>query len=304
MPTQTQLIQRFVEAHTLPPSYAAAAERWLHPLMDKVSAAINARASNNSTRSFVLGISGCQGSGKSTAAALISAACDALGLGVATLSLDDFYYGRAQREKLGETVHPLLKTRGVPGTHDTDLALQTFENLLSPSNKRVSLPRFDKASDEPLPPSQWPQVVARDIDIIVFEGWCLGATPQEPSALLRPLNALESGEDPDARWRNYVNEALAGSYQTLFAQVNSLVLLQAPSFECVPQWRLQQERALRRSRAGVGDALLPDSAIERFVAHFERLTRHCLRTLPSQADTVIELDTSQRLVGYHTRPTN
>ena len=70
----------------------------------------------------VIGLSGLQGSGKSTLAAQIIAAAKEERIDATAISIDDFYLGRASRKALARTVHPLLKTRGVPGTHDPALA--------------------------------------------------------------------------------------------------------------------------------------------------------------------------------------
>ena len=46
------------------------------------------------------------------------------GLRAAILSLDDIYLSGADRLQRANTIHPLLATRGVPGTHDVGLGLQ------------------------------------------------------------------------------------------------------------------------------------------------------------------------------------
>ena len=69
-------------------------------------------------RPYVLGLSGLQGSGKSTLARVIKTQAEQRGWPTEVLSLDDFYYSRSEREALAHQVHPLLRTRGVPGTHE------------------------------------------------------------------------------------------------------------------------------------------------------------------------------------------
>ena len=159
----------------------------------------------------------------------------------------------------------------------------------------VLLPRFDKASDEPAPQRDWPRVDRR-VEVVLFEGWCLAAQPlpRTHPDLAAPCNELERVEDPDGSWRRRVNDYLA-EYQALFATIDFLILLQAPSFDCVLPWRLKQERMLQKSAAGIG--VMDETALVRFVQHFERLTRHCLAALPDQADVVFELDTEQQITG-------
>jgi D-glycerate 3-kinase len=211
------------------------------------------------------------------------------------LSLDDFYLPLSEREELACTVHPLLKTRGVPGTHDLDLALQVLAGLRRKGI--VSLPSFDKACDDRRPPSEWARARG-PVDVILFEGWCVGALPQPEESLALPLNSLESEEDANGTWRHYVNHALAEAYQPLFRQIDFLILLAAPSFDIVYQWRLEQENELRRRVAAQGgdvSRLMTDAQLERFVCHYERLTRHILAEMPARSDIVVSLDSQRHM---------
>ena len=120
---------------------------------------------------------------------------------------------------------------------------------------------------------------------MLFEGWCIGARAQGAAALAQPINALEAQEDPQGLWRGYVNAQLDGPYQALFGRLHELVLLQAPSFEAVLGWRLEQEHKLI-ARTGEG---MSDAEVARFIAHYERLTRWILAEMPTRADLVIPL---------------
>ena len=62
----------------------------------------------------IIGVSGSQGSGKSTFAGVLVEQLQMRGFAAAAVSLDDFYLTHADRQALGATVHPLLCTRGVP----------------------------------------------------------------------------------------------------------------------------------------------------------------------------------------------
>jgi D-glycerate 3-kinase len=235
---------------------------------------------------LLVGICGSQGSGKTTACEHVARALSASGMRVAVLSIDDLYLPRAAREDLARRVHPMLLTRGVPGTHEPSLGLRTFEALAKP--EWALLPRFDKACDDREPEYCWVAVDA-PVDLILFEGWCVGARPQELHELAAPMNALEAEEDADGRWRRYVNDALSRDYQGLFARIDFLALLAAPNFEVVARWRTEQERQLRTARPGAA-GVMADDAIERFVQHYERLTRHILAEMPVRADLVLRLD--------------
>ena len=93
----------------------------------------------------VVGLAGSQGSGKSTIAKLLEITFrTARGLRVVSLSIDDFYLTRSERIELGERVHPLLKTRGVAGTHDMQLMGKVIDGLMR--GETVETPRFDTVS--------------------------------------------------------------------------------------------------------------------------------------------------------------
>jgi D-glycerate 3-kinase len=239
---------------------------------------------------FVLGISGAQGTGKTTLAAqLMRLLDDRFGLRTAVLALDDLYLTRAERERLATDVHPLLRTRGVPGTHDLALAEQLIASLHDATpGQRIHIPNFDKASDDRLAPEAWPEIVC-PLDVLIFEGWCVGAAPEPESTLATPINALEREHDPDGRWRRHANAALAGPYSTLFSALDALLFLAAPDVPTSLAWRIQQEHELAE-RAGPGCAVMSDAQVGRFVQHFERITRHMLAEVPGRADAVLELD--------------
>jgi D-glycerate 3-kinase len=237
-------------------------------------------------------LSGLQGSGKSTLAAQLVAAAQRDGIAALAMSIDDFYFGRAARLRLARTVHPLLATRGVPGTHDVALLMQTLDALRAATPEiPARVPRFDKGRDTRLPPSLWRRVPARP-DVIILEGWCVGVPPQSSAALRRPVNRLERDEDRDARWRTWVNAQLAHHYVKLWRRLDRLVMLQAPGFEIVARWRDEQERALRARNA---PRALSPAALRRFLMHYERLSRQALRTLPAIADLRIVLDSDRRV---------
>lgn len=256
------------------------------PALDAIEAAIRRGLALAGDRLFVAGICGAQGSGKSTLATILAERLAAHGVRTAVLSLDDLYRTRTEREALAASVHPLLLTRGVPGTHDVGLGLETLAAL--ERGEAAALPRFDKARDDRAPRTGWAQAPA-DTALLILEGWCLGARPQHEAALTEPANDLERDEDRDGTWRRFVNRALAGEYQRLFARIDLLAFLAAPSFDSVFGWRREQERALQAQTGAGAPGIMSDAALGRFIAHYERLTRHMLAEMPARADLVIEL---------------
>jgi D-glycerate 3-kinase len=233
-------------------------------------------------RTAILGLCGAQGSGKSTIAAATVRMLQADGLSAIGLSLDDFYLSRDARVRLARAVHPLLAVRGPPGTHDTALARAVLDGLSA--RGATPLPAFDKARDEPRPAAEWREVRG-PVDVVIFEGWCVGARPEPDGRLAAPINALERDQDPDGVCRRHVNRQLAEAYPALFERLDALVLLAAPGFEVVRAWRTEQEHKLR-ARDGGG---MSDEEVARFVQHYERLTRWILEKMPARADWTIPL---------------
>lgn len=280
-------LTRFMAAERLPESYAQVVRDVALPLAEKIAAA-------RKPGGVVVGICGAQASGKSTLTAVLRRLLEARGLKVALFSLDDLYLTRAQRQALAHEVHPLLAVRGVPGTHDVALGARLLAELRRPGAHE--LPVFDKARDDRREAGASFEGPA---DVVLFEGWCVGAAAQPAAALAAPVNALEAERDPDGTWRRYADAALAGPYQALFGGLDLLILLQAPSFEVVLDWRIEQERKLRErlAREG-GDAsrVMSDAQVAAFIAHYERLTRWILQEMPGRADIVVALDKDRRPV--------
>jgi len=285
-------IEELQSAEQLPESFAADVVEYLVPLAERFH-----DLHEQQVRPVVVGINGAQGSGKTTIS-LFLAEClrRDFGMSVATLSLDDLYLNKADRERLAQDLHPLLATRGVPGTHDVALGERLLQELTDQSEKHaVSLPVFDKAIDDRLSQSQW-RTVKAPVDLVLFEGWCVGARPQRDADLRDPVNALEAQDDTDGRWRSFVNKNLKNDYAGLFSQLDALLMLRIPSFDKVLEWRELQEQKMP-GEPGMNAAELRD-----FVMHFERLTRHMLARMPDYADTVIDLDEAHRMVELHSRP--
>lgn len=272
------------------PDRASAFERSDAVLVDRIAASL-ARLG----RPMLVGLCGAQGSGKSTMAVRLAARLGGLGRRAAVVSIDDFYLTRAERSTLARDVHPLLMTRGPPGTHDVALAETTISRLLAAgAGETVAAPAFDKAIDDRLPVADWPRHRG-PIDVVLLEGWCVGARAQAARALLTPVNALERDEDADGRWRHYVNAQLSGAYGGLFERLDLRLLLRAPCFEVVYAWRAEQEAGLRRI-PGRGPPPMDEPALRRFIAHYERVTRWVLEDKP--ADVVVDLDADRVPIGW------
>lgn len=245
----------------------------------------------------IIGVNGAQGAGKTTFGTLLKMVLEkALGLKVVQFSIDDIYLSHAERQKLAEEVHPLLATRGVPGTHDVKLGEDTLDALCKAGAKDITLiPRFNKAMDDPYPRSEWEQFMGRP-DVIIFDGWFMGAVEQKETDLLTPVNALEREEDPYCVWRRYVNSQLKDNYKSLFNRLDLLVMLKVPSFDKVYEWRALQEEKLRIKTQGQKNLrVMSDEELNRFISHYERLTRHILNEMPSRADVLFSVSNDHRI---------
>lgn len=284
-------IEQFSRLHGLPPAFEEMACQWFAGL-----AAELVTHQKKAQRSITVGINGAQGSGKTTLASfLVFLFQQHFNLNAVSLSLDDFYLTRQQRQQQAARIHPLLETRGVPGTHDVALACQTLDSLqngLIP----VLIPRFDKATDDRLPEKDW-TTVTQPPDIVVMEGWCLDIGPQDDEALQTPMNTLEAEEDADGKWRRYVNHQLETTYPALFDRLDITVMLKAPSFDYVFDWRLQQEKALQQARIkDHAPGVMDEKQLARFIQFYQRLTEHGLKTLPARADFCYQLDAHRQIV--------
>lgn len=293
----SDILQTFLDEHALPKSFIDYADNWFNPLVEKVVAAKDAQSTP-----LCVGISGCQGSGKSTLAEYCRLVLqEQHKLSVATLSLDDIYLTLRERQSLAEQIHPLFITRGVPGTHDIPLGSKLLQQLKK-GIYPINLPVFEKLRDDR---STETIVINESVDIIIFEGWCLGAKAQALKELENPCNALELEEDPQGIWRKQINQHLSVDYQQLFASIDFWVMLKAPSFDCVKNWRLEQEVKLAKKhleKHGTAATAMTEDEVIRFIEHYRRVTEQLLKDLPDQVDYLLELDERRQIFRQSMRP--
>ncbi|MFT7258873.1 MAG: D-glycerate 3-kinase [Glaciecola sp.] len=290
----TTLIEQYIIKEKLPEAYLDVALKWFMPLCDSIQLHHNKSNSleASTNRPYFIGVNGCQGSGKSTLSGLMSHLFNTYYEKKSiVLSLDDFYYTRAERIKLAKTVHPLLAMRGVPGTHDIQMMSTVIQSLAL--NKAIDIPTFDKSIDDRAPSSQWQKIIS-PVDIVIIEGWCWGTQAQKDEALETAVNELEEKHDSNGTWRHYVNSVLKNTYTPLYPYMNTWVFLQAPSFDAVYTWRLQQEEKLKE-RVGNTSNIMSNEDIIIFIQYYQRLTQHTLCTLGSQADFIFELDNKRNI---------
>ena len=167
---------------------------------------INKNKPQNKT--FIIGLAGGQGTGKTTISSLIRLILITyFKLSVFKISIDDFYKTRKERIALSKKVHPMLLTRGVPGTHDINMMLDFFKKSKAKKFKNMKLPNFNKAIDDRFPKNKWNTINKRP-DVIIFEGWCVGARAETNKTLTKAINSMEKANDHKLVWRKYVNQQL------------------------------------------------------------------------------------------------
>ena len=240
-----------------------------------------------------IGFTGGQGSGKTTLSEFVQLVLQ-LGFDKKTIgfSLDDIYKTPEEREDLAKSVHPLCKVRGVPGTHDVKLGLDTLNSLVhAQPSTQTSIPSFSKPLDQHSPKETWREYKGKP-DFIFFDAWCGGARPVSTENWKPPMNILEKEEDPKGIWSKWSNTELAGDYQILFERFDLLLMIKVPSMEHVYESRWLQEQTLAKTLKDpeIKKKIMNKQEVFRFVMHYERLTRYILEEMPSFADIVLERD--------------
>ena len=289
--------QQFLDSNKLPQSYIEIAKRYFDPIASEIA--------NNFLRTEitqVIGINGSQGSGKSTLADYLCMSIKQnFEIRTISLSLDDFYLTKEERNQLAKNIHPLLAQRGVPGTHDIELAVNTIKSLALGIKTKIT--RFDKSIDDRI--SNQVEISEGEIGVIVIEGWCFGAEPQFENQLITPVNELERLKDPDGTCRRYINNALATSYPKLFKMAHSTIMLRAPDFDSVFEWRLEQEEKLieklKLTQDGlVGMSVMSKEEIFEFIQSFQRITETCIERIPAKVNHLLQLDPQREIIEYRT----
>ena len=245
---------------------------------------------------FILGLSGGQGSGKTTISSIISIILSKyFKLNVFKISIDDFYKTRKKRLELSKKVHPLLMVRGVPGTHDINIMLDFFKRIKEKKFKSIKLPRFNKATDDRYNKKLWYSVKRRP-DVIIFEGWCVGAKAEQNYTLKTPINSLEKLKDQKIIWRRFVNKQLKSKYKKLYDQLNCLLFIKAKNFSLLRQWRIKQEKKLSlKSKRSNKLKIMSDKEIINFMQTYQRITQNMFKSVPKYASIILNLNSNQQI---------
>ena len=239
-------------------------------------------------RTLILGLSGSQGSGKTMVTGILQIILKKFfKKNICVISIDDFYKTLRDRNRMSQQKHSLFKTRGVPGTHDINLIKNFFISVKRKKFKKIKLPKFNKSIDDRSKKNYWHNINKRP-EIIILEGWCVGAKPQINSSLRKPVNILEKYEDKDLIWRKYANEKLKKEYKEVFAMIDYFIFMKVPNFKIVFKWRLLQESKLRK-KLHYKKKIMTYSAIKRFIMFYQRITLQMMKDLSKSASIVLLL---------------
>ena len=189
----------------------------------------------------------------------------------------------------------MLLTRGVPGTHDINMMLSFFRKVKSKKFKRFKLPTFNKAIDDRFKKKDWYNLNNKP-DIIIFEGWCVGAKSEKNNSLKKTINSMEKSKDQKQIWRKYVNQQLKSKYKNLYSQLNCLIYLKAKNFNLLQKWRLKQERKLwLNSKRKSNLKIMSKGDVINFMQTYQRITQNMFRSVPKYASIILNLNSNHQI---------
>ena len=245
---------------------------------------------------YFVGLAGGQGTGKTTVSSLVKIILEKyFKLKVFKISIDDFYKTRKERNSVSKRIHPMLMTRGVPGTHDINMMLSFFKKTKNKNFKKMILPSFNKAIDDRFSKKYWYKINQKP-DVIIFEGWCVGAKAELNKTLKKPINSIEKINDKKLVWRKYVNLQLRNKYKELYSQLNCMVYLKAKNFNMLQKWRLKQERKLRLKTKKVSShKIMSKKNVINFMQTYQRITENMFKNTPKYASIVINLNSNHQI---------
>ena len=250
----------------------------------------------NRKKPIIVGLAGGQGTGKTTVSSIIKLILiKYFKFKVFKISIDDFYKTRKERTQLSKKIHPLLMTRGVPGTHDINLMLNFFKDVKKQNFKSLRLPKFDKSIDDRVKKNQWYKIKSKP-DVIIFEGWCVGAKSQKNIELKKPINSLEKIHDKSMKWRNYVNFQLAGKYKIFHNMLDCLLYLKAKNFSLLRIWRLKQEKKLlSKTTKKKNLKIMNKKEVLNFMMTYQRITEQMFKVAPKFSSIVMTLNKKHQI---------
>jgi D-glycerate 3-kinase len=285
---------RFIKSQEVTTEKFKNKEKMIKSFLIPVCFWINNKA--NKKKPYFVGLAGGQGTGKTTISSIIKIILTKyFKLKVFRISIDDFYKTRKERRNLSKRVHPMLLTRGVPGTHDMKMMSSFFKKTKSKKFKKIKLPTFNKAIDDRFSKKYWYDLRDKP-DVIIFEGWCVGARSEKNMTLKKSLNYLEKTNDQKLIWRKYVNQQLKSKYKKLYSQLNCLIYLKAKNFNLLQKWRLKQEHKLwLKNKNNSKNKIMSKDEVIKFMQTYQRITQNMFKNMPKYASIILNLNSNHQI---------
>jgi len=206
---------------------------------------------------FIIGLNGVQGAGKTTLVKQLALELkENHNLETLVVSIDDFYMTHTDQQWLAKKCpgNALVQHRGEPGTHDTDLLRQFFYSMMN--YQPTVVPQYDKSAfkgqGDRVPAEEWVAVNQEGtprIEVIIFEGWCVGFRPRDPADIKQMHDESVFHADVSRLYRHrledllFVNDQLA-HYNWVTDRLSLFIHIDAQELKYVYKWRQEQEEAL------------------------------------------------------------
>lgn len=284
-------------------------------VLDKLIPAIRAQHIS-SPRPIILGITGLQGSGKSTwASSIVRILTTEHNLQAITISLDDLYKTHddliSQREK--DVENKLYRTRGQPGTHDEQLAERFFKELRQYQGEgQLKIPSFDKSKfkgeGDRAANNEWPSI-SKKPDVVVFEGWCVGFRPLSTAGVEGKHQLALAQKLPVNTPANHKLEHLLEANKGLERYCNTfmgpehfdfMIHIDTNDLRNVYKWRLEQEHKMIAAKGtGMSDegvAAFIDGYMPAYELYLDKLREGFFDEEKGKQIRVV-LDTNRSIVG-------
>ena len=244
----------------------------------------------------IIGLSGGQGSGKTTISFILSIILKKyFKFNVCRISIDDFYKTKKEREVLSKTKHPLFIYRGVPGTHDVDMLLKFFKKIKTKNFRKFKFPKFNKATDDRYKKKYWNSVKSKP-QIVIFEGWCIGAKHQNYDKLIKSINLIEKKLDKNFKWRKFVNLQLMTKYKKIFNKIDNYLYIKVDNFNLLKKWRIKQEKKLLINNKNKKNLkIMNKKDILIFMQTYQRITQQMFKDKPKFASIILKLNENHQI---------
>ena len=157
------------------------------------------------------------------------------------------------------------------------------------------IPKFDKSIDDRCNKKFWHKINKKP-DVLILEGWCVGARAEANKTLKKSINSLERTKDQKQIWRKYVNDQLKSKYKKLYSQLNCLIYLKAKNFSLLQKWRLKQERKLWvKSKVKSNLKIMSRGDVINFMQTYQRITQNMFKNMPKYASIIFNLNSNHQI---------